>query len=355
VKRAVVHGGGVAAVCCARVLAARGWTVRLSGVRVAPRPPLVLNQATVALLRDLFGSTRITGSHVVRGRRVRWGVAPAVDVREPALVVRGDDLVATLTGRLVVEERLSVRLDAGAVESGGDGEWIVSAGHEAAPGAVRHTWGARKILATEVALADPANAMASHMETTAGGWVFMAPTGRSTAVVQAMVPAVAPDPERQLEALVGAAGEIARRVDRVTAPVTVFDAAPALAESPGREGWIGVGEQVMRQDPLSGEGVGQAARGAVLAACVIDDGASAIALAARLAHYRARLETTMAAHLRGCRAFYAAAGFDASWREERAELERGLTALAARLAGWGGFRLGLRGFSLVPIASMQGG
>jgi hypothetical protein len=363
-----INGRGVAALCCARVLAERGWDVRLGPVSPPRLPMLVLNGVTVALLEEIFGAGAIRGAggHPLRARRVRWGGAPAfAAVEEPSVAVAGDALVGRLLAELLVGHAQRVTLDSPetpelgappgaspAVDAGSG--WTVAGGGGSGAGARRQGWGARTLLAGELSLraADDAT---TWMESTPRGWVFMAPRNGARAMVQAVVPAAAADPRAQLLALLGETRAIRDQVGGHLDDVRIFATAPALAEPLCRPGWIAVGEDAVRLDPLSGEGTGYALRTAILAASVLDGIASGLPAAEGLAHYRARLHVTFAAHLRACLAFYDAGGFDSTWEAERRATRAGLAHMEGVLGTWPGFTLGLRGFTLVPLTPARHG
>ncbi|MGH8908555.1 MAG: NAD(P)-binding protein [Egibacteraceae bacterium] len=55
-RHALVAGAGIAGLTCARLLAGHGWEVQLWDVspRTSPPPPLLLGEAAVRLLADLW-------------------------------------------------------------------------------------------------------------------------------------------------------------------------------------------------------------------------------------------------------------------------------------------------------------
>jgi 2-polyprenyl-6-methoxyphenol hydroxylase-like FAD-dependent oxidoreductase len=356
-----ITGRGVAALCCARVLAERGWEVRLEAAPPPRLPLLVLNGVTVALLEEIFGdgAIRRAGGHPLRARQVRWGTDTFARVEEPSLGVAGDVLVESLLAELLACHAHRVALDPSETPERGaplgasptfepESGWTIAGGGGSGGGARRQCWGTRKLLAGELPLQASDDAT-TWMESTPRGWVFMAPRNAARAMVQAVVPAVAADPRAQLLALLGETREIRHQVGGHLDSVRIFTTAPAIAEPVCRPGWIAVGEDAVRLDPLSGEGTGYAIRTAILAASVLDAIAAGLPAAEGLAHYRARLHATFASHLRACLAFYDAAGFDATWEAERRATRAGLDHLEGALATWPGFTLGLRGFTLVPL------
>ncbi|HUG38687.1 MAG TPA: hypothetical protein VML54_17140 [Candidatus Limnocylindrales bacterium] len=362
-KRVRIAGRGVAALCCARVLAEHGWDVRLGAAPPPRLPLLVLNAVTVALLEEVFGAGEIrrAGGHPVRARRVRWGSVPHfAEVEERSLAVAGDVLVESLLAELlachahrVEREPLETPEPGASPTIAADGGWTIAGGGGSGEDR-RQCWGTRTLLAGELSLQASDDATA-WMESTPRGWVFMAPRSRERALVQAVVPAPAGDPRVQLLALLEETREIRHQVGGHLDDVRIFATAPALAEPLCRPGWIAVGEDAVRLDPLSGEGAGYAMRTAILAASVLDGIASGQPAAEGLSHYRARLHVTFAAHLRACLAFYDAAGFDATWDAERRVTRAGLDHMQELLATWPGFTLGLRGFTLMPLTPTRDG
>src|SRR5262249_50588784 len=83
-----------------------------------------------------------------------------------------------------------------------DVDWVVIAsGRPVSPSVGGVGTGRRTIIAAELALSPHADDSTSWMETTRRGWVFMAPTGDGTALVQAMVLRRPSDPPAELMGL----------------------------------------------------------------------------------------------------------------------------------------------------------
>jgi flavin-dependent dehydrogenase len=163
-----------------------------------------------------------------------------------------------------------------------------------------------------------------------------------------MVAHVAADPGAQLEAMLAETRLIAPLLRETPRAPAVARAAPRLRDELCRPGWIAVGDEALSLDPLCGDGTGYALREAIVAAAVvrrIDDGLPA---AEALDHYRTRLQRTLAAHLRGCVAFYRDAPFAGAWETELAAMERGRRALENAVAARPEATLHLRGFELIP-------
>lgn len=345
-----VRGTGVAALVCAGVLAQRGFRIRLAGCRPSARPPVVLEATTVALLDDLFGGLPALWARAwpLRRRHVRWGPDGKPDtVAAPALALRGEQLVEGLFAALVERHGARLALDDGSGDAGR--VYTVTASRSSTPPG--HRLGLRRMLVSEWNAAPGADLATTRIETTPGGWVFMAPIGPGAAMVQAMVPAPPADPGRCLDALLGDTRDIGRHVRGARGAVRVFEAAPALASTLARPGWIATGGAAFRLDPVCGDGTGDAARTAILAASVVDAVARGLPEPMCLEHYRARLRVALAGHLRACLRFYDAGGFEPAWDRERAASLHGLDRLARARARGHGFTFRLNGFTLVPVGS----
>ena len=357
--RVRVLGGGVAALCCARLLAGRGASVRVEAQVPTQSPTLVVNAVTAELIERVFGTRRrlFADAWPTRARSVRWGPdAEIAVVPEPALAIRESDLIQRLAAGLgdaggadveVVEAEGLARAADGA---GTDGHWIVAAAGRAREASrPRDRFGRRQMIAAECVLSARADATCAWIETTPEGWIFLGPTGPSTGIVQAMVPAPAREPDAQITRMVAGTRELRARIAAIAGPARTFSAAPSLVLAPARAGFVAVGDEACSFDPLCGDGLGYAVRGAILAAAVI--GGDAGGLAARLAHYEARLITAVMHHARACRDLYRRAGLDASWDDEQRAIDAAPTALEARRGEWGEFRLGLRGLDLAPLSA----
>jgi flavin-dependent dehydrogenase len=99
--------------------------------------------------------------------------------------------------------------------------------------------------------------------------------------------------------------------------------APALADPISSGKRLSVGDAALALDPLRGDGIGFALRGALLAQAV-------------LARIDARLRRAFVSHVRGCREHYKAARNAEIWRHEVAEMDMvatgGSTAARKELA-----------------------
>jgi hypothetical protein len=349
-----VIGDGIAALVVARLLLRSGWAVCLEAPpRRGASPDLVVDTRTARLLCDVLGAAEAVweGSHPLRGRHVRWHpLDPGVEVPAPAIVAPQTQLVTRLLSELTgaSDSRLTVTRDG--LGASGSPPWVVDAsGGQGSGTAGRRRFGTRRMLAARATLRAGVDLSLACIEATGEGWVFMSPLGGGLACVQATVVDVAPEPTRQLESLIAGTHEIRVRLTTPVAGVAAFETAPSIAEEVCRPGWMAIGERAMAVDPICGDGVGYAVRGAILGAAVLDAIARGEDVAACLAHFRARLEVAFADHLKACHAFYSRVGFRRAWDSELGATRRGLADLEAASAARPAFRLGLRGFTLEPL------
>lgn len=326
-----IAGSGLAELTCAWLLASRGHRVRLR-----PRPshgsrPLLLGEPTLALLRSLWRTQRltelsVTGHHVTH-RQARWGSAAAAPpLPQPAMVVDGAQLADRLLAHLTDHHPDAVH-DAPAGDS--PPEWTVTA---AAPGHADAYWtaGRRHLLAGEAPLAPGQDDTTSRLACTDLAWLHLTPLGKGKALLQAMVPGPAENPVPLLNQVL-AASDLAPRFARPVSHAVSLPAAPRLHPAPATAptatapGLLLIGAGAIRYDPLSGTGAAQALRTAILAAAVIHAAASGIPSAPLCAHFTTRLRAAFHEHLATCAELYLAAFPDPAWQLEIDAFGRGLT------------------------------
>ncbi|BEL05099.1 hypothetical protein Q0Z83_032900 [Actinoplanes sichuanensis] len=308
--RVAVHGAGLAGLTCALLAARDGGAVTLVGGEPAgPPTELVLNEATVALLTSLWGEV---DGHRLTGRWSRWGIdAGPVQTPSTALVVNEQRLVAVLA------ERLPDRVER--AETAPPADWTIRA--SARPAGNPPV--GRRVAIT--GYAPMSETRVSRMATTWRGWVQAVPLGDGRGFLRAVSPVPPDDPEDFLGAEIEAAG-LDEWVVGPPERVVVAPAAPWLSRQRAEPGRLHVGGGVLRLDPLSGSGAGQAMRTAMLATAVVRDGRPAADL---LGDYHRRLGAAFHRHLIGCTANYRTAFDSAEWA---GELHITATALAGHAA-----------------------
>lgn len=273
-----VLGSGVAALCCAALLAKRGIAVALRPTPRHSQPVLGVSDDTLLLLEEIFGrplAVRILASP--RWRVVDWqhGVE-AAEVAHPMQVVREEDLLAAMTLALP-------RLRAA------DGSIRIVAGGRAPSRPYR--FGNRRM---RVEMTD-SDGERSRMTAGPEGWAFAMPLGGGRGLVQTAT-------------CDGSEGTMC---------------APSIRWPLAGENWFLCGPAAMALDPLCGDGVGFAARSALwLCELLVEMGP-----AAARGVYAARLTHAFRAHLAACLELYGQARFAGHWSGELAATERGLAAM----------------------------
>jgi hypothetical protein len=241
-------------------------------VNLVPRerrclPVVVVNGATASLLRAIFGEAVLDDARRLRGRVVEWSGAP-VWVEEESWLVSEAALLARV--------RRSSRADQG-------GMTIYAGG--AAPGQ-SYRFGRRK---AAWAVADGGDL---RMTADSRGWSFSA----------------------------------GLRVDLEPGGVPC---GPRLRWPLSGRGWFACGTSAMAVDPICGDGVGYAVRGAVWLCALLTSGACVEEVAS---DYGTRLALAFRSHLASCLELYTAAPFADAWDGELRDTTRGIAAVDGLLA-----------------------
>ena len=255
---------------CALLVARQGRAVRIYGAEPTGARPLVLPQAAVELLVDVWGADAglLAAGWPVQRRWVRWGTAAPEQVSVRGVTLDGTELNQRLAAHLSRNHLDQVRFDDAVAGSDGpvatEGNWLVTA--VPPPDAARFvTAGRRRMITTEAPLAPTADPHTCSMATGRQAWAFLTPIGPRRALVQAMVPGPVHDPVRFLGRLLHETG-LGAQLAGSPATATVVPAAPQLLAPPCGPGWLAVGSAAVQFDPLSGSGAAQAVRTAILAA-----------------------------------------------------------------------------------------
>lgn len=321
--RVAIRGGGMAAMGCAHLLRRAGIAVSVSSNARPAVPAVMLSDAALALLRDVFDRPLlfIDRPRILR-RVVVWGDMRAQELPHGATLVSEGDLWRELR-------------DEGDAE--GDGDLTIHAGTPV--GEVRR-FGDRSALASEVRLHDPACTAECRIEAVASGWLFLAPRGAGQGVLLAI--------GGGLDQLLDESRAIAPLVELVGAPSSPFPAAPRLAMDLTGIDWLACGSAAIGFDPICGDGAAQSIREAILAAAVATAIAEGGDGAALMLHYRSMLIAAMRRHLMLCMQFYRSGGSGPWWRAQLADLAEGHAWCTRQLASMPEPCFELHGLSLVP-------
>jgi hypothetical protein len=323
----VIRGDGVAARCCAHLLARSGVPVSYERTDRPRLPVILLSEAAQALLRDVFGRADLFRDRpgIVR-RVVAWGrEARPIELDHSAVVLSEEELLAALG-------------DVPLADGSGTADWRVLAARPLPISASDRHFGSRMASTTCVELQTSAAANCCWIESVEGGWLFLiaAVTGSGWLV---SVGGANLRQSRLIRELVATCQTSARQ----------FPSSPRMTDPLGEPGWIACGSAAMAFDPICGDGTAHAVREAILAAAVIGAALRGEDPAPLLAHYQSRLIAGFQRHLGECLHYYTTGGDGAWWTAEAESVKDGLHWCAGRLTRHGPFRYRLDGFDLRPI------
>ena len=332
----LIQGDGLAACCCAHLLRADGFTIRVAK-RARPKLQTILvSHATQRLLCDIFEEQDLfQGFAPIRKRIVAWGQdAEVVTLPHSALVVSEQALL----------DRLWPRITAVEAPPQSDAEWRVLSSRGAMPSLPEEHFGSRTAQTLTVRMNGAVDRDACWVESLETGWLFLLPLGdgRGTLV------SVGGPAETQLDR----SRLIGPHVVERQGPLSSFPAYPRIlsqlcgSDPSGRE-WLACGTAAMAFDPLCGEGAGNAAREAILGSAVIRANARGEAWDHLCDHYSSRLLGGFLRHLSVCRGFYAGGHLGPWWNRELEMLDRGMEWVRVHSANRG-HRYRLNGFDLLP-------
>lgn len=320
-----IHGEGIAANCCAHLLARAGFaTTRTAGDR-ARVPAILLSDTALALLRSVFERPDLFADRPrITHRVVAWGASEPVRLPHAAIVVSEADLDAALGG-----------------PPGAAGPADIAI-HTATPfpeGTLRR-FGSRLAVAAQVGLRHAADQSVCWIEAVEAGWLFLIPSGAAAAWLLAV--------GGSAETLLGQSRHIAPRIDNVGMTSGGFETSPRMLTNLQGPDWLACGSAAIAFDPICGDGTAQSVREAILASAVvgaIGEGGDPDAL--RI-HFESMIVAAMRRHLRLCAQFYASGGEGAWWRTQLAGLAEGFDWCTARLARTPEPRFELHDYRLVP-------
>jgi flavin-dependent dehydrogenase len=276
---------------------------------------------------------------------VVWGSGDPVVLAHSAVVIPEQILL----------ERLRARLGTGlgATERGestpedwaiftGAGAW--SEGKESIAGQKSEPmrFGSRMAAVRNVELSGDARADACWVEAVEDGWLFLLPTehGKGSLI------SVGGDVGRLLAN--SRLGEQVRSIEGEA--VAEFAAYPRIMSRLCGDRWLACGSAAIAFDPLCGEGVGNAAREAILACAAVKAILGGESREDVLAEYQMRLLLGFLRHLENCREFYTRVAASEFWQGELRAIEQGIAWTKGGFTGGDGPRFRLVGFELERMA-----
>jgi 2-polyprenyl-6-methoxyphenol hydroxylase-like FAD-dependent oxidoreductase len=331
-----VRGSSVAAWCSVHLLTKAGFLPALERTARPRLPAIMLSEAALALIRDVFERPDLfNGAHRITRRVVRWGRdAEPMAFDHAAVVVSEGELLSELEQGL---EPLEQRVD-------GDGDFSIFASRPLPAGPVEHCFGSRTAYAASVRLKDAGDSGSCWIESLEDGWLFLIPNAADSGWLLSVGCSPQTIPERSRL--------IAGRIASMSEPSGEFSASPRIVSPLSGPKWLACGTAGMAFDPICGDGTAHAVREAILAAAVvkaISTGGDATGL---LRHYEARLMAGFQRHLATSLDFYRSGYGGLWWDQEVALLQQGLGWCAGKLSGYGRFRYQLNGFELRSIDNL---
>jgi hypothetical protein len=333
-RNVIIKGDGVAAYCCLHLLRSAGVHAVIDRTDRARVPAIMLSDAALALIRDVFDRQDLfRQAHRIHKRVVAWGKdAKPTALPHSAVVVSEPFLL----------ESLNDVLNAGDVTSSDRPDWTIFTSRPLPPSATEERFGGRIASAVSVTLKNAADSATCWIESTEDGWLFLIPNGEESAWLLSVSGAS--------DLLLGQSRLISEKIASLTGSAKEFPACPRIMSPLCGSEWLACGTAAMAFDPICGDGTANAVREAILACAVARAADSGGNLADLLAHYETRLVAGFYRHLALCRQFYESGHPGAWWEAEVQALNRGLE-WCARTAGVNRqFRYQLNGFELQAVS-----
>jgi flavin-dependent dehydrogenase len=306
--RIVVRGAGLAGIAAAKLLHDRGMDVRLNAWPQRNGRIVAIPVETLTLASSLFdfNVADLKIGIIVTGRRVDWDGDEATVVPQTALACDAGEFAAALAGRL--PERL--RIFAGEND---EADWTIQASGRSIDN--QASGGSR--VGQLARIVDRDVQPITTIDATPRGWTFTLPHPAGGIAILMVTPSasMAPaTPEAAAERLTAEGFTVAAAdILSLSNPQPI---APHLAQPLATENRMRIGDAAMALDPLRGDGVGFALRGALLAQAVIAAVEAGGDRTQLFNHYNHRLREVFVSHLRGCSSHYRAARYAEIWRTD---------------------------------------
>jgi hypothetical protein len=330
----LIRGDGVAARCCAHLLARSGVPVSFQPADRPRLPAIMLSEPAQALIREIFNRENLFRNlPQIRKRIVAWGrSASPVELEHSAVVVSEELLLNSLGPAPPIAAGVDINVSIG---------WTVFASKPLPIAAAEHRFGSRTASAMPVELKPAAEPAACWIESVEDGWLFLianAP-GSGWLLSVGLRPHELLDQSRLIREQIAGCQPAAAQ----------FAASPRIVAPLGEPGWIACGTAAMAFDPLCGDGTAHAVREAILACAVIGAAARGDDPVQLMAHYEARLTAAFRRHLAHCLQYYSSGCGGPWWESEAQSVTQGLDWCGRRLSGCATFRYRLDGFELKAI------
>ena len=329
IKRIGIRGDSVAAWCCTHLLTKAGFKPALERTARPRLPAIMLSDAALALIRDVFERPDLfhTAPRITR-RVVKWGKnAEALAFDHAAVVVSERELLSDLEQQI---ERVE--------PAKGETDFTIFASRPLPQEPVDHCFGSRTASAVQVRLKEPCDSTSCWIESLDAGWLFLIPNAVDSGWLLSV--------GCSLQALPESSRLIAERIASMSDGSGQFPASPRIVSPLSGAGWLACGTAGMAFDPICGDGTAHAVREAILAAAVVRAIAGGGDAQKLLCHYEARLTVGFQRHLAASWDFYQSGNGGPWWKKELDLLRDGLEWCAEKLNSYGEFRYQLNGFEL---------
>jgi 2-polyprenyl-6-methoxyphenol hydroxylase-like FAD-dependent oxidoreductase len=328
--RIVIRGSGLAGVAAAKLLHDRGMDVRFTAWPQRNDRIIAIPIETLTLASSLFdfNVADLKIGTIVTGRRVDWSDDDATIVPQTALACDAGGFAAALADRLPDRLRILTGAD-------DDADWTIEASGRSTD---NQATGGRRV-GQLARIADRDVQSITTIAATPHGWTFTLPHPAGGTAVLMVTPSAsmaATTPEAAAERLTAEGLNVAAAdILTLSSPQLIT---PHLAQPLAAGNRLRVGDAAMAIDPLRGDGVGFALRGALLAQAVIAAIEGGGDRAQLFNHYDHRLREVFVSHLRGCSSHYRAARYAEIWRPDIVAMDR-LAERIEPVAGGYEFRL----------------
>jgi hypothetical protein len=290
----------------------------------------MLGQTTQKILEDIFERHDLfEGCHRIHRRVVAWAAGRApISVPHSAVVLSEQALL----------DMIELRPAANIEDVPREPEWKIITSHSNADSSAEHHFGRRMAAASPVRLSLAARADTCWIESLPSGWLFLLPCGADRGWLLAV--------GGPAQSLLGESHLVVDQLAEVGRASGLFPSHPRITDPLGGPGWLRCGSAALGFDPLCGDGVGHAAREAILGSAVIRSVAEGGDVGSLILYYQARLIAGFRRHLGVCSGFYQAGGRGPWWDEQLQDALRGLEWTSQRLQTVDAPRYRLKGFAL---------
>jgi len=337
----ILKGDGIAAACAGRLLIDAKMDCALIAAERPKLAAILLGEQTQRLLQEIFetnqnGAGLFSGFTRITKRIVLWGEAKIPVVLPHAGVVASEEELLKRLWQRVSNVRRAAQVN---------GSWVIASYRDACEesSALEWSYGTRMARFARVKLRDGAEENACWVESVQTGWLFMLFLGDGMASLICVGGTVS-------ELLEGSR-LIAPRIEFVVSESGQVASYPRMRQRllDGRR--IACGGAAMNFDPLCGEGAGNAAREAFLAAAVIRAAVAGEDVVSLEQHYASRLMHGFQRHLQLCLQIYSSGGMSEFWRAECESLRKGLGEFDQIIPSLPAARYRLADRKLIPLES----